>query len=264
MISRLPTPTILILSIWMAFVVSGTCVADARAQETYPERAVCQTCTMKGHGHGEEKVAAFSRYEGTSYYFCSQGCKEEFDADPVGFLPPVFPRPAPAVQLRSLDGASVSLDQYRGRVVLLDFWATWCKPCVKAMPELAKLQERFGGRGFTVLGISIDEKPEKVPPFLEKRHLPYPVLLDTTDEPAWSSFRVKSIPAVFLLDRKGAVQAQWIGDVSTDDLTQRIEELLSAPGEASRSVEVGRSVEMDGSTETGGTEEADGSGATPQ
>jgi len=95
--------------------------------------------------------------------------REEFDADPAAYLPPALPRPAPSFALKNLKGEPVVLENYRGQAVLLDFWATWCKPCVKSMPALQKLHEQFAAKGFSVAGISTDENGRKaVEPFIKK------------------------------------------------------------------------------------------------
>ena len=209
------------------------CLPAARAKDgDLPEKAVCQTCMIMGHGHGEEKIAGFSDYEGTRYFFCSDKCKETFDADPAGMLPPQLPRPAPSADLTALDGRPASLKEYEGRVLLVDFWATWCKPCVKLMPELQKIHDRFMERGFSVIGVSIDEKGrEKVPRFLEGNPVGYPILLDTSETPAWESFGVKAIPSTFLIDRSGRIRAQWIGAVDPKDVLVAVETLLEPSDE---------------------------------
>lgn len=177
-----------------------------------PKSAVCVVCSAGGEGHGEEKPAAGVRYKDRAYYFCNAKEVAGFKSDPEAFIPPLFPRPAPAATFTALDGKAVKLEDYRGKVVLLDFWATWCKPCVAAMPHLNKLQAAHGGKDFTVLGVSIDEEgAKKVRPFLTRNKVGYSVLLDSSKAPAWEAFKVKGIPAVFLIDRDGKIIAQWSG-----------------------------------------------------
>jgi thiol-disulfide isomerase/thioredoxin len=100
----------------------------------------------------------------------------------------------------------------KGRVVLLDFWATWCAPCRKSMPDLQALHDKYSARGLTVIGISIDEGgPAKVQRYVRSKKFTYPIVMDDAKDPAWDAYKVKAIPAAFLLDRDGRVVAQWTG-----------------------------------------------------
>ena len=195
---------------WALLVLVG--IGTAGPSVAAPERATCLVCQVK-HGEAEvEPVRAVRAHEGRDYGFCSEACAREFTADPVAYLPPIFPRPAPPFALTSLDGSSVSNESLKGGVVLLDFWATWCTPCRKAMPELQALHRRYAARGFTVVGISIDEGgPAKVRKHVKSNRITYPIALDASREPAWEAFRVKAIPAAYLLDREGRIVAQWTG-----------------------------------------------------
>src|SRR5688572_11718521 len=117
-----------------------------------PKKAVCAICT----GEGEEAVNAGIRYKGKNFYFCEVKEIELFRADPDAYVAPVLPRPAGALPLTTLDGVKKSLADYKGKVVLVDFWATWCGPCIKAMPDLQKLHNKQSSNGFAVLGVSVD------------------------------------------------------------------------------------------------------------
>jgi len=185
--------------------------ADAFATEEHPRKAVCTVCSERGESHGPEKVAAMSIHEGIPYYFCSKDCKEAFDTDPAGYMPQVFPRPAAGLAALDLDAQPVVLDDYEGQVLLLDFWATWCKPCVEIMPKLQELQDTYGGRGLHVLGISIDEKADRVREFAEKRNVEYRIAVDDADQPTWAAYGVKAVPTSFLIDRTGNIVARWVG-----------------------------------------------------
>ncbi len=186
-----------------------------------PERAVCSVCAIQ-HGESQpEKVKAWSDYKETRYYFCSDNCKKEFDADPEGFLPPVLPRPASAFAVESLTGETLTKESLKGKWVLIDFWATWCKPCEKMMPDLHKLHADFSNRNFAVIGISIDEGKDayqKVKKFVEKRKIGYPIYLDVKETPAWAAFRVKAIPAMFLMNPSGEIVAEWRGEVKYESV----------------------------------------------
>lgn len=201
------------------------------AAQTLPDKAICPVCALleAPKAPEPEKVKAWSEYAGQPYYFCSPACKIQFDEDPSGFIPPVFPYPAPSVSLQTLEGQEVTLESYRGKAVLLDFWATWCKPCEKLMPDLQKLHDQYAEKGLAVLGISIDEGKDaagKVQKFTGKKKIAYPVLLDVAAEPAWAAFHVKAIPALFLIDPQGQVAGRWQGGFDYREVEAEILRLL--------------------------------------
>jgi peroxiredoxin len=115
--------------------------------------------------------------------------------------------------LSGLDGKTYALDALRGKIVLVNFWATWCPPCRKEMPDMEKLYQRFASKGLIVLAVS-DEKRETVEEFLKKQNYTFPVLLDP-DRKVNTSFSVEGIPKSFLFDRQGKLAAQSI-DMRTE------------------------------------------------
>ena len=110
--------------------------------------------------------------------------------------------------LRDLAGKTWTLSGLRGKVVLVNFWATWCPPCRKEMPDLEALQQRFDAQGLVILGIS-DEKADKVEPFVRQRNVTFPILLDP-ERKANDAFVVDGIPKTFIFDREGKLVAQSI------------------------------------------------------
>ena len=214
-----------IAALLFGLAVSAPLAAPAAARE-----ALCVVCQVKEGATHAETVRATRTVEGREYEFCSEKCAREFVADPAAFVPPVFPRPAPTFTLRDLGGNEVTLEGLRGRVVLLDFWATWCAPCLKSMPELEALHRRLGAKGLTVLGVSIDEDgPAKVRKFAKARKVTYPIAIDSAEAPAWADYRVKAVPAAFLIDRDGRIVAQWTGvAVDAKTLEAKLGELLAA------------------------------------
>jgi peroxiredoxin len=115
--------------------------------------------------------------------------------------------------LAALDGRTYNLDALRGKVVLLNFWATWCPPCRREMPDMEKLYQRFAQKGLVVLAVS-DEKRETVEEFLKKQNYTFPVLLDP-DRKVNTAFGIEGIPNSFLFDRQGKLVAQSI-DMRTE------------------------------------------------
>ncbi len=190
------------------------------------EKAPCIVCTARGEGGHPETVVATTDYEGKTYSFCSIPCQEQFVANPLAYLPKTLPRPAPAFTLNDLRGAPHALEGMRGKPVLLDFWATWCRPCIKFFPELRRIQEEYGPRGLLVLGVAIDEDPKKVPSMAEKQKLAYPTLLDDAKDPLWRRYGVMGIPATFLIDAQGQIVREWKGEVKREELEAAIEALL--------------------------------------
>jgi peroxiredoxin len=117
-------------------------------------------------------------------------------------------REHPEFTLKDLSGKSRTFSELRGKVVLVNFWATWCPPCRKEMPDLEALYARFAAKGFVVLGIS-DEEAAKVEPFIRERKVSFPVLLDPGRK-VNDMFVVEGIPKSFVYDRDGKLVAQSI------------------------------------------------------
>jgi peroxiredoxin len=122
-------------------------------------------------------------------------------------------RERPEFTLKDLSGKTWTFAELRGKVVLVNFWATWCPPCSKEMPDLESLYGRFGSKGLVVLGIS-DEEAAKVEPFTRERKVSFPVLLDPGRK-VNEMFVVEGIPKSFVYDREGKLVAQSI-DMRTE------------------------------------------------
>jgi peroxiredoxin len=137
---------------------------------------------------------------------------------------------APDFVLPTLDGGSeVSLDALRGRVVLLNFWATWCKPCEDEMPAMGRLYEALRGEDFELLAVSVDDGEEEVVEFHERLSLSFPVLLDPEKRVAreYQTFR---FPETFLIGPDGVVVERYIGpkDWDAPAYVERLRKLLEA------------------------------------
>ena len=138
---------------------------------------------------------------------------------------------APDFSLPRLDdGTQVSLDALRGRVVLLNFWATWCKPCEDEMPAMARLHGALQALGLELLAVSVDPGRDEVVRFQERLGLPFPILLDPEKRVArmYQTFR---FPETFLIDREGMVVERYIGpkDWDAPAYVERLQRLLGAP-----------------------------------
>jgi peroxiredoxin len=123
----------------------------------------------------------------------------------------IMDKPAPEFMLQDLQGNNISLSDFKNKIILINFWATWCEPCKNEMPSLNKLFIKYRDRGFVVLGISIDRSKEPVIEFLKSIPLDFPVLLDSTVEIS-QKYKVYAYPTSFLIDRKGLIRAKFIGE----------------------------------------------------
>ena len=142
---------------------------------------------------------------------------------------------APTVALKNLDGQDVTLSQYKGQVVLVNFWATWCEPCRTEIPWMIEFQKKYSPRGFTILGVSMDEEGKKaVQPFLDKERfdvngqkeaMNYPILLGS-DSIAEQFGGIMGLPTSMLYTRDGKKIKTIVGLVNHDDISKVIESLL--------------------------------------
>ena len=123
---------------------------------------------------------------------------------------PAGSRQAPEFSLPDLAGRTVSLASFRGKPVLVNFWATWCDTCKKEMPDLEELSRRSGGR-YSVVGVSMDENRSAVPPFVKEHKVTFPILY--TDGKVSAAYAVRGLPAAFLIDAEGRIARRWVGAV---------------------------------------------------
>ena len=138
-------------------------------------------------------------------------------------------KPAPDFTLKDADGKQVKLSDYKGKVVLLNFWATWCGPCKIEIPWFMDFEQTYKDKNFAVLGVSLDEDGwEAVKPFIEQRKINYRVVIGT-EQVATQYGDVDSLPTTFMIDREGRVAAVHIGLVSKSDYIHDITDLLGSP-----------------------------------
>jgi cytochrome c biogenesis protein CcmG/thiol:disulfide interchange protein DsbE len=152
-------------------------------------------------------------------------------ADQPGLRVALFPekvrKPAAAFALQEVTGKTIKLADFHGQVVLLDFWATWCTGCKMEIPWFETFQSAYGGKGFAVVGVSLDEDGWKVlKPFLEEHKIPYTMLLG--DDPMAKRYGIGNLPDTFLIDRQGRVAAAYKESlVDKDNVEANIKALLS-------------------------------------
>jgi thiol-disulfide isomerase/thioredoxin len=143
--------------------------------------------------------------------------------------------PAPVVTFKDLDDKDVTLAQYKGKIVLVNFWATWCDPCRLEIPWLIEMQQKYAAKGFTVLGVSMDDEGKRdVAPFLEKERfdvngqkLPmnYPIVIGN-DDIADKFGGLLGYPTSFLISRDGKIIKKIQGLISYEEITKAIESQL--------------------------------------
>ena len=138
------------------------------------------------------------------------------------------PQRAPSYALTALDGSALSADALRGKVVLINFWATWCLPCRVEMPLLQRMSERHRGAGLVVAGLSVDRGPEQsVREFLRERGVTYPVAVVGPDvERAFGG--VRGYPTSILIDRGGIIRHVVVGPLAAASLEPAVRRLLAA------------------------------------
>lgn len=146
-------------------------------------------------------------------------------------VPGTVGSPAPAYGALDMTGDSVDITSFRGDVVLLNVWATWCIPCRREVPELQALHQEYGDRGLRVLGVSVDgnDAAGDVAGFISDFQMTYTVLRDP-GERVLSVFRIQGVPASYLIDREGIVRWRTIGPFTAQDpaLLKALEETLPA------------------------------------
>lgn len=141
--------------------------------------------------------------------------------------PDVIGKPAPPLQVDAIGGGRVDLAALRGRVVLLDFWATWCGPCRLQLPILDKLHKELGGSGLSVIGVTVGEEPGAVTAFLKKAGLSFPNAALNEDNAFVQRFGVNSFPTTILIDREGIVVSYEVGQQTEDVLRAQIVRLIA-------------------------------------
>ena len=143
-------------------------------------------------------------------------------------------KPAPEFALKDANGQTVKLSDYKGKVVLLDFWATWCGPCKIEIPWFIEFEQTYKDKGFSVVGVSMDEEGwSVVKPYIEQRKVNYRILLGT-EQVGQLYGGVDSLPTTYLVDRSGRIASVHVGLSEKDGFQNEITRLLEAPRAARR------------------------------
>jgi cytochrome c biogenesis protein CcmG/thiol:disulfide interchange protein DsbE len=119
-------------------------------------------------------------------------------------------QPAPNFKVISISGQTISLDNYRGHVLILDFFATWCQPCRQSIPHLVEMNRKYGKQGLQILGLSVDEEGERVvKTFTDEFRVNYPLAL--AGDATTVDFGVRSVPVMYIIDKKGKIAEVYRG-----------------------------------------------------
>jgi peroxiredoxin len=132
---------------------------------------------------------------------------------------------APEFSLKDARGQTVRLSDFAGKVVIVDFWATWCPPCVREVPGFVALQKKYADRGVVVVGISVDQSWDPIGPFAARNGVNYPIVLGNQE--VATAYRVdQGIPTTFVVDQDGVIRLRHVGFAAPETFTAAIEPLL--------------------------------------
>jgi len=138
---------------------------------------------------------------------------------------------APALQLQNLSGKTVNISDFKGKVVIVNFWASWCEPCREEFEELAQLQANYRSKGLVVLAVNLAEMKPRVTQFLKGNGLPeneVEILLDRNST-AYKGWHARGIPTTFLISKTGKIEGVWFGaidNVDSDEVKGKVEAVL--------------------------------------
>ena len=134
---------------------------------------------------------------------------------------------APELTLTDSQGITHSLVDYRGQVVLVNLWATWCPPCKEEMPALQAFYNKHVGQGFTIIAVNDGDPTADVLQFLNDYHLTFPVWLDPTYIATEQAFKTMNLPSSYVIDRTGIVRLMWVGGISRKMLDKYIPAIIT-------------------------------------
>jgi thiol-disulfide isomerase/thioredoxin len=137
----------------------------------------------------------------------------------------LFAKKAPDFTFKDLDGKKVSLSNFKGKVIIINFWATWCGPCIYEMPALEKLFKKYKKDGFQVIGLTIQSNNNQIPQKISQTGVTYPILLDAED--AIGSYGpFNAIPQSYLINKEGEIVKEFVGVRSFTQFEEEVKKLL--------------------------------------
>jgi len=136
-------------------------------------------------------------------------------------------KPAPDFTVTSLDGKTISLDSLKGKVIILNFWATWCPPCRAEIPEFIRFYRDFEKKGVAIIGLSINDRNTALQEFNQTNRINYPVANDKGSRVARLYGGIRSIPTTFVIDHKGIIRDMRVGGINRQELLKMVEPYLS-------------------------------------
>lgn len=143
-------------------------------------------------------------------------------------------QPPPQFELKDINGQTVSLAQYKGKVVLIDFWATWCPPCRGEIPNMKKVYAQYKSKGFEIIGLSLDRSEKDLKDYIQKNGVTWRMVFVGNNTQVCSDYHVRAIPSLFVVDRAGNLRYK---KVRGQEINKAVEELVNekAPAPASAS-----------------------------
>lgn len=140
----------------------------------------------------------------------------------------VRPVPAPDFALKDLKGSVVRNSDLRGKILVLDFWATWCGPCLQSIPVFESLSRKYAGKGVEVVGISEDGRTEEVAPFVKAHKMSYRILLDP-DNDVQDAYGIFGLPSTVIVDGGGMIRERWAGfsESTEPEIVKAVEALMN-------------------------------------
>lgn len=149
-------------------------------------------------------------------------------AGALGYHVMARPTPAPAAQYVLLDGSQINTQQFKGRVTLVNFWATSCVTCVAEMPRIVETYDKYRGRGYDTVAVAMQyDPPSYVVNFVETRKLPFRVAIDNTGAVARAWGDIQLTPTTFIVNKRGEIVKRYVGEPDFDELHRLIEKLLA-------------------------------------
>lgn len=147
-----------------------------------------------------------------------------FGVPQTALAKPVVGEPAPDSSLVTLSGEPRTLSSYRGKGIILNFWATWCVPCREEMPHLNKIYDIYKERGIVILGVNYKQKKKSVERYIKKVPISFPILMDLEGKFS-DPFNLKALPTTYFIDKNGAVAGLYSGPLTMENLKEWAEKL---------------------------------------